>query len=320
MRHLPSSIADPNVLVGLDAPDDAGVYRIRPDLALVQTVDFFTPIVDDPYAFGQIAAANALSDVYAMGGRPILALNIVGFPIRRLPEQVLASILHGGADKIREAGAVIVGGHSIDDGEPKYGLAVTGVVHPDRVLTKAGARPGDLLVLTKPIGIGVITTAVKRGLVPQKTVDEAIAVMTRLNDVTDALYAAGVRSVTDVTGFGLLGHAAEMARASGVSLSISAGRVPVIPAAYEYAEQDVFPGGSRANRRHADRWAEFDERVPERDRMLLCDAITSGGLLIACPPDRLDVLLEGLEKAGTWSRAIVGQAEAGPPGRIKVVP
>ena len=308
------------MLVGLDAPDDAGVYRLSDDVALVQTVDFFTPIVDDPYAFGQIAAANALSDVYAMGGRPLTALNIVGFPISKLPAQILADILRGGADKVREAGAVIIGGHSIDDAEPKYGLAVLGLVHPDRVLTKGGARPGDALVLTKPIGIGVITTAIKRGLVPPAVADEAIRVMSRLNNVTEVLHAAGVRGVTDVTGFGLLGHAAEMARESRVAMCIYASKVPVLPAAFEYAEQNVFPGGSRANRRYVEQWVSFADGVAERDRMLLCDAVTSGGLLIACPEARLEQLLSGLAAAGTIAQAVIGRVEEGPAGRIAVEP
>ncbi|OUN00627.1 MAG: selenide, water dikinase SelD, partial [Firmicutes bacterium ZCTH02-B6] len=233
MRYLPPSLPDPNVLVGLEAPDDAGIYRLSSDVAIVQTVDFFTPIVDDPYAFGQIAAANALSDVYAMGGRPVCALNIVGFPVKKLPPQVLADILRGGADKVREAGAVIIGGHSIDDQEPKYGLAVTGVVHPDKVLTKGAAKPGDVLVLTKPIGVGVVTTAIKRGLAAEQEIQEVTDVMRRLNNVVDVLHAAGVRCATDITGFGLLGHAAEVARESRTALRIFAGRVPVLPAAHK---------------------------------------------------------------------------------------
>ncbi|MFS8665138.1 MAG: selenide, water dikinase SelD [Limnochordales bacterium] len=320
MRHLPPSIPDPNVLVGLDAPDDAGVYRLSDDVALVQTVDFFTPIVDDPYAFGQIAAANALSDVYAMGGRPLSCLNIVGFPVNKLPAQVLADILRGGADKVREAGAVIIGGHSVDDAEPKYGLAVLGIVHPQRLLTKAGARPGDVLVLTKPIGVGAITTAIKRGLASDDEIEEVVDVMRRLNNVTDVLHRAGVRAATDITGFGLLGHAAEMARESRVALRISAGQVPVLPAAYKYAEQNVFPGGSRANRRFVEPWVTFSDAVPEPQRMILCDAVTSGGLLIACPPAELEQLLAGLRDAGTISQAVIGQVEKGPAGHITVEP
>ena len=320
MRHLPPSIPDPNVLVGLDAPDDAGIYRLTGDVALVQTVDFFTPIVDDPYAFGQIAAANALSDVYAMGGRPVCALNIVGFPVKKLPPQVLADILRGGADKVREAGAVIIGGHSIDDQEPKYGLAVTGIVHPDKILTKGAARPGDVLVLTKPIGVGVVTTAIKRGLASEEEIREVTDVMRRLNNVTDVLHACGVRCATDITGFGLLGHAAEVARESRVALRIFAGKVPVLAAAYKFAEQDVFPGGSRANRRYVEACTTFAESIPGPQRMLLCDAVTSGGLLIACPADQLGQLLDGLRQAGTIVQAVIGHVEEGPAGHISVEP
>lgn len=320
MRHLPPSTVNANVLVGLDAPDDAGVYRVSDDTAIVQTVDFFTPIVDDPYTFGQIAAVNSLSDVYAMGGRPITALNIVGYPVKKLPPEVLADILRGGSDKVHEAGAVIVGGHSIDDTEPKYGLAVTGLIHPDRILTKGGARPGDVLVLTKPIGVGVVTTAIKRGLVTDDVIDEVSAVMVRLNDVGGALYDVGVRGATDVTGFGLLGHAAEMARESAVGLRIFADQVPVLEAAFEYAEQDVFPGGSRANFKHLEQCVTYDDRIPEHHRLLLCDAITSGGLLIACPRARLDDLLEVLKQADTVAAAVIGEVVDGPVGCIEVMP
>lgn len=320
LRHLPPSAANANVLVGLDAPDDAGVYRLADDLAIVQTVDFFTPIVDDPYTFGQIAAANSLSDVYAMGGRPITALNIIGYPIKKLPHGVLADILRGGSDKVQEAGAVIVGGHSIDDPEPKYGLAVTGLVHPERIVTKGGARPGDVLVLTKPIGVGVITTAIKRGLVPENVIAEVSAVMTRLNDVGDALHTAGVRGATDVTGFGLLGHASEMAREGQVGLRIFADKVPVIEAAFEYGERNLFPGGTHANRKHLEDCVTYDDRVSETQRMLLCDAITSGGLLIACPRERLDDLLAALNEANTLAAAVVGEVLEGPAGCIEVLP
>lgn len=315
---MPPDRADGNVIVGLDTPDDAGVYRIDAATAIVQTVDFFTPIVDDPYAFGQIAAANALSDVYAMGARPVTALNIVGFPISRLPHHVLARILTGGADKVREAGAVIIGGHSIDDGEPKYGLAVTGLVHPDRILRKGAARPGDVLVLTKPIGIGVITTAIKRTDVPASVVDEAIAVMSRLNNVVDVLTACGVRCVTDVTGFGLLGHAAEIARESGVGLEISASSVPILEAARRYGAEGYFPGGSKANRSFLKDVVTFRPGVPELERALLCDAVTSGGLLIACPPDAVDQLQDGLEASGALARAVIGRVVDGPAGAIEV--
>lgn len=318
MRHLPPAKANPNVLIGLNAPDDAGVYKISDDVALVQTVDFFTPIVDDPYAFGQIAAANSISDVYAMGAKPVTALNVFGYPSAHLPADVVAAILQGGQAKVEEAGAAIIGGHSVDDGEPKYGLAVTGVVHPDRIITKGGARPGDVLVLTKPIGIGTITTAIKRGLVPDDVIAETTAVMTKLNDIVDELHAVGVKGATDVTGFGLLGHGAEMARAGQVGLRVHADKVPVLDAALEYAERDVFPGGSRANRKFLESTVSFSDGVPEHMRLLLCDAITSGGLLIACPRAKVDELLERLQRAETLAAAVIGEVVEDGPGTIFV--
>ncbi len=242
--------------MGLESGDDAGVYRLSDRIALVQTVDFFTPIVDDPVLFGEIAAANALSDVYAMGGRPLTALNLVGFSVSRYGADTLAAILRGGAAKVREAGAVIVGGHTIDDAEPKYGLAVTGVVDPDQVWTNKGARPGDVLILTKPIGTGVLSTALKRDLAPPAAVEAMVETMRTLNRAAAEAGQAvgGIHAATDVTGFGLLGHASHIARESGVALVIEAEAVPVLPGARELAERDVFPGGSRANRQHSAAW------------------------------------------------------------------
>lgn len=318
LRHLPPGLGDPNVIVGLDTPDDAGVYRIADDVALVQTVDFFTPVVDDGYAFGQIAAANALSDVFAMGARPVTALNIVGFPINKLPASLLADILRGGADKVAEAGAALVGGHSIDDQEPKYGLAVTGLVHPDRLLRKGAARPGDILILTKPIGVGVVTTAIKRTDVDPAVVDEVVQLMGALNDFGARLYDFGVRCATDITGFGLLGHALEIATASGVALEISASSVPILDAARHYGEQGFFPGGSKANRKYVEPSVDFEPGVKELDRALLCDAVTSGGLLIACPPEQVDALQEELERVQTPSQHVIGRVLPGPSGRIRV--
>jgi len=234
---------NPNLLIGLDIKDDAAVYRIADDLALVQTVDFFPPIVDDPYVFGAIAAANALSDVYAMGGRPILALAIAGFP-EDLPAATISAILQGGADKVAEAGAVVAGGHTLIDQEPKYGLCVTGLIHPDQVTAKARAQPGDLLLLTKPLGTGVITTAHKRGLVAEQHLQAAIDSMVKLNRrAAELASSVGLRSATDITGYGLLGHADELARNSGVALQIVLEQVPLLPGAYEYAQQGIFPGG-----------------------------------------------------------------------------
>lgn len=320
LRHLPPSVNNPDVLVGLDTPDDAGVYRITDEIAIVQTVDFFTPVVDDPYAFGQIAAANALSDVYAMGGRPVTALNLVGFPVSTLPPSILAEILRGGSDKVREAGAVIIGGHSIDDPEPKYGLAVTGVINPHCIGTKAGARPGDQLILTKPIGIGTITTAIKKGLVPPETEAEAIRVMSALNSLCPALEPFEIRGMTDVTGFGLLGHAGEMARESGVGMIIRAGQVPVIQAAWEYGRQGVWPGGTKRNRQWLDDKVDFDSQLDETTQLMLCDAITSGGLLICVAEERAEALVEAVSRAGALAAAIVGECVAEHPGRIHVLP
>lgn len=318
LRHLPPGLADSRVIVGLDAPDDAGVYRLTPDLAIVQTVDFFTPVVDDPYAFGQVAAANALSDIYAMGARPITALNLVGFPISKLEQRILAEILRGGADKVHAAGAVILGGHSIDDAEPKYGLAVTGTVHPDQVWAKGGIQPGDRLVLTKPIGVGAVTTAIKRGLAPDAVIAEVTRVMAALNDVVEVIRPFGVHAASDVTGFGLLGHAAEMARASGVGLTIWAEQVPVLPAAREFAAQGVFPGGSKANHRFLAATVSYAASLSENDQLLLCDAVTSGGLLVAVAPEQAEPLAEALAQHGALAHAVIGEAAGAAPGCIYV--
>jgi selenide, water dikinase len=281
------AVGDPNVLVGFDTADDAGVYRLREDLAIVQTVDFFTPIVDDPFDFGRIAATNALSDVYAMGATPVSALNLVAFSINDLGTEVLTSILRGAAAVATEAGVAIVGGHSIEDAEPKFGMAVTGVVHPDEVLTNAGGVAGDTLVLTKPLGAGVVSTAVKRGL-PDPPLVQAIEVMTTLNrDGSLAARDAGAHALTDVTGFGLLGHLHELALASGVAAEVDAAAVPAIEGVLELLgdpDGSAVAGGTRRNRDHASQFAEFADGVPEALRWLVCDAMTSGGLLAAIAP------------------------------------
>lgn len=278
----------PDLLVGLGEPDDAAVYRLDESRALIVTTDFFTPIVDDAYQYGAIAAANALSDVYAMGGRPLLALNIAALP-PTLPPAMSAQILLGMAEKVREAGAVIAGGHTIQDKEPKVGLAVIGLAAPDRLLTKGGARPGDLLVLTKPLGTGCITTAAKNDRAQAEDVAEAVRWMTGLNrDAAEATLAAGARTTTDITGFGLLGHATEMADASGVTLVIQVGRVPLMAGAERYAAQWIFPGGSSANREAYQPGVRLEGSLSEERLMLLYDAQTSGGLLIALSPDRRD--------------------------------
>jgi selenide, water dikinase len=305
--------ADERLLVGSDTADDAAVFRLSDELALVQTIDFFTPIVDDPYDFGRIAAANALSDVYAMGGTPLLALNIVAFPLEQLGVEVLGEILRGGADVVAAAGAVIAGGHSIDDPEPKYGLSVTGVVHPDEVFTNAGARPGDALVLTKPLGVGAISTARKRGGSDDpQLLDRAVGVMTGLNAAAaTAARVAGATAVTDVTGFGLLGHLHNLARASGVAAVIDADAVPAIDGVLELLDADGEPavsGGSRRNREYAAAFTTFADHVAPGRIGLLCDATTSGGLLVAVPE----------AGAAELPGPVVGRIVAGEPGTIHV--
>jgi selenide,water dikinase len=282
LRRLPRS-ADPNVLVGFDTSDDAGVYRLSPECALVQTVDFFTPIVDDPFTFGAIAAANSLSDVYAMGGRPLTALSIVCYP-NKGDMEVLGAILEGGASKMREAGCAVVGGHSVSDDEVKFGYAVTGLVHPDRVWSNAGAQVGDALLFSKPIGTGVITTALKRGLASEEHLESAVAGMLTLNKVTaESLADCNVHGCTDITGFGLIGHARELALGSSVTVEIEAAQVPLLPGALEYAEKGAIPGGLKNNRDFASCDVEMSGEVAPALEALLYDPQTSGGLLITLP-------------------------------------
>lgn len=298
--------ADPNVLVGLDRPDDAGVYRLSEDLAVVQTVDFFTPIVDDPYLFGSIAATNALSDIYAMGARPLFALNIIGFPVNTLPRETLVEILRGGADKAREAGVSIIGGHSIDDPEPKYGLVVTGVVHPDRVITKDAAGPGDRLFLTKPLGTGIISTAIKREVAPPEAVAEAVRWMLTLNrDASLAMVEVGARAATDVTGYGLLGHLYEMVRERPLGAEVYFEAVPLMPGVPELARAGVVPGGTRRNLAFLSGYEKtgrlrvgWEEDFTETEKLILADAQTSGGLLIAAAPERAGALKAALARRG----------------------
>jgi selenide, water dikinase len=310
LADLPAT-GDPNVLVGFATSDDAGVYRLRDDLALVQTVDFFTPIVDDPYDFGRIAAANALSDIYAMGATPLTALNLVAFSLKDLGNEVLASILRGGHAVTSEAGVAVLGGHSIEDAEPKYGLAVSGVVHPARVLTNAGGRPGDVLVLTKPLGAGAVSTAAKRQL-PGVDIGAAVAVMTTLNrDASASAVAAGAHGMTDVTGFGLLGHLHELALASGLAAVVEAAAVPAIDGVLELLEdaaEAAIAGGTRRNRAHAETFSVFSDSVPAARRWLVCDAMTSGGLLVAVAPER----------AGEVPGPVIGRLHDGVPGTILV--
>ncbi len=298
--------------------DDAGVYRIAPDLALVQTVDIFTPIVDDPYWFGAIAAANALSDVYAMGGTPRLALNFAGFPSAKLSLDILGEILRGGGEKCAEAGVTVIGGHTIDDPEPKFGLAVTGFVHPDRVVTNATARPGDRLVLTKPLGMGVITTGIKQERTSRATIDEAIRIMATLNRAAaQAMTAIGVSAATDITGFGLLGHLHEMTRAAKVSAHLRLRDVPILEEAWALARERVIPGGTHRNRVALEGVVAW-EGIDEDGQVLLCDAQTSGGLLMAVPEGRVDRMLGALRTEGVPVAAVVGEITGPGQGEMTV--
>lgn len=319
LRQFPH-IAHPDLLVGIDTRDDAGVFRVREDLALVQTIDFFTPIVDDPYWYGAIAAANSFSDVYAMGGTPLTALNLVCFPIEQAPPEMLADILRGGYDKAQEAGVVIVGGHSVDDLEPKYGMAVTGVVHPDKVVTNAGAMPGDLLVLTKPLGTGIITTAAKFEECPPEVLEEAIRVMATLNrGAAEAMQEVGVHAATDVTGFGLLGHLHQMALASGVAFRIFAREVPLLPEVERLAQQGNTTRGGDLNREYLGEQLHCAEHIAHLKQQVLLDPQTSGGLVIAVPRERVDRLLEALQVRHAPCAAVIGEVLAETPGRIWVV-
>lgn len=318
MRHLPKSTPNPSLLVGLDTSDDAGVFQLTEDLALVQTVDYFTPIVDDPYMFGQIAAANALSDIYAMGGKPITALNIVGFPINKLDKQILTEILRGAGDKLEEAGATLVGGHSIDDTEPKFGMAVTGLIHPKRILTNSTACPGDLLILTKPIGIGILTTAIKRDKLDEESIKQVVQVMATLNKTAaEVAERYEVHAATDVTGFGLLGHASEMARGSKVGLEIEFSKVPILPRTREMALEKTIPGGTKSNHRWLKDKVEYDAEIDEIDQYILCDAVTSGGLLYSVAPGDAEEMVLDLQARGVQG-VIIGRVVADHPGIIKV--
>jgi selenide,water dikinase len=317
LRHI-VPVDDPNVLVGHLTGDDAAVYRIADDRALVVTADFFTPIVDDPYDFGRIAATNALSDVYAMGARPLFALNLVGFPRKLLAHGILDEVLRGGNDVARSVGMPVLGGHSIDDAEPKYGLVVVGEVHPAHMVTNAGARPGDRLVLTKPLGSGVIATALKRGDATDTEIERAVAVMTALNAApASAMAEIGVSAATDVTGFGLLGHLRSMLRASSASATLRAADVPLLEGAVELAKGGHVPGGSTRNLEDVRGAVTFADSVDPILHVLLADAQTSGGMLMAVPPDRLDALLRRLE-GRTPALAVIGEVGEGPAGTIRV--
>jgi selenide, water dikinase len=316
-RLLP--VEDPNALVDATTGDDAAVYRISEERALVVTVDFFTPIVDDPFDFGRIGAANALSDVYAMGARPLFGLNLVGFPRNLLGEGLLDEIIAGGAAVCRDAGIPVLGGHSIDDPEPKFGMVVIGEAHPDRLTTNAGARAGDVLILTKPIGSGVIATALKADAAPKPVVELAVRVMTTLNrGAAAAMTTAGARAATDVTGYGLLGHLRSMLRASGVAASVTADAVPLLPGALDLAAAGHVPGGTRRNLTDLAPDVTWAETITDPLRTLLADAQTSGGLLISLPESQVPELLDVLSATNAPAAAIVGAVVEGPPGSIRV--
>ena len=301
---------DPNILVGTNTADDAAVYKVNDSLAIVQSVDYFTPVVDDPYTFGLITAANSLSDLYAMGAQPLFALNIVGFPSKKLSMDVLAEILKGGAAKAAEAGISVIGGHTIEDPEPKYGMVVTAVIHPAQVVTNAGAKAGDMLVLTKPLGLGIITTAMKKGLVGPEVIAEAIEVMSTLNKgAAEAMVKVGVNACTDITGFGFLGHLHEMAKASHLGAKIFLADVPVIPETWNLInnKQGVVPGGTLKNLEFLREDLIVNPDISEVDLTVLSDAQTSGGLLISVTEEKLANLLLALKEAGVQTIAIVGK-------------
>jgi selenide,water dikinase len=317
LGQLEPTAFPPEVLISAETMDDAAVYRLPDGTALVQSVDFFTPIVDDPFDWGRIAAANALSDIYAMGARPIMALNLVAWPIEELPLDLMARVLQGGAKIAAEAGIPIVGGHSIHDPEPKYGLAVSGLARSDRILRNSTAPSGARIVLTKPLGTGVISTAIKRGVAAPDQVEAAIDLMTTLNrTASETALEAGAEAATDVTGFGLLGHLHEMLAASGVAAELDAAAIPLLPGVIELAGQGVVPGGTRANHTHIDPWLDWGE-LPEVERVLLADAQTSGGLLVAVSEGRIDGLRRGLKSRGVPA-AEIGRTVDGDPGRIAV--
>ena len=299
--------------------DDAGVYKLADDLAIIQTVDFFTPIVDDPYVFGQIATANALSDVYSMGGKPLTAMNIVCFPVQSMDISILKDILRGGIDKMRQAGVVLVGGHSIDDTELKYGLSVTGTVHPKRLVTNSGARAGDKLILTKPLGTGIINTALKAGVADEETVDRVTKCMATLNDKASALMQeVGVHACTDITGFGFLGHTVQLAQNSQVGMKIAVASIPFFPEAGEFARQGLCPGGLHRNREFYSPSVRIADEVPTHMQDILFDPQTSGGLLICLAPGKAKRLLDKLRQAGVEDAAIVGEAISEPKGLVAV--
>jgi selenide,water dikinase len=303
----------------MESLDDAGVYKLSDDLAIIQTVDFFTPIVDNPYDFGQITVANALSDVYAMGGKPLTAMNIVCFPIKKLDISILKDMLKGGIDKMKEAGVTLVGGHSIDDAELKYGLSVTGTVHPERLATNAGAKTGDKLILTKPLGTGIISTALKAGKVGKETAAKMTKYMATLNKkASELMQEVGVHACTDITGFGFIGHICQLAQNSHVGIKINSSSVPVFAEVEEFAKAGLCPGGLHRNRDFYGKMVEFSRQIPDYIQDILFDPQTSGGLLIVLAPKTAELLVNKLHKAGIQDAVIVGEAISKPKGKILV--
>jgi selenide,water dikinase len=304
---------------GMESLDDAGVYKLSDDLAIIQTIDFFTPIVDDPYDFGQIAVANALSDVYAMGGKPLTAMNVVCFPTKKLDIAVLKDILKGGIDKMMEAGVTLVGGHSIDDAELKYGLSVTGIVHPKRMITNAGAKVGDKLVITKPLGTGIISTALKAGKASKETIAKVTKYMTALNKkASELMQELEVHACTDITGFGLLGHTCQLAQNSQVGIKVSSSSVPVFTEVEDFAKAGLCPGGLKRNKEFYGKMVEFSKQVPDYIKDILFDPQTSGGLLISLASEDAELLVGRLKKAGISEAAIIGEVISKPIGKILV--
>lgn len=320
LRDLPL-LSDPNLIVGLEHAEDAGVYRLRDDLAIVQTIDFFTPIVDDPFVFGQIAVANALSDVYAMGGKPLTAMNVVCFPIGKIDISVLRDILRGGLDKMREAGVLLVGGHSVDDPELKYGISVTGVIHPDRVLLNRGVKAGDKLILTKALGTGIASTALKRGMADDALSAISVKSMTQLNRKAAELMleVGGIHAVTDITGFGFLGHACEMMEESSLEMTIHALQVPIFPGIKELVEKGIMPGGLQRNKQFRLPMINVDDGCPSWLLDVLFDPQTAGGLLISLAATEADNLLTGMHRAGLTDAAIVGEVINGAQRGISIL-
>jgi selenide,water dikinase len=311
--------ADPNLITGMERAEDAGVYKLSEELAIVQTLDFFTPIVDDPYSFGQITAANALSDVYAMGGKPLTAMNIVCFPVKTMDISILREILTGGLDKMREAEVTLVGGHSVEDNELKYGLSVTGIIHPQRVVQNTGARIGDRLILTKPLGVGIINTALKGGMVDEATIDKVTRCMATLNRrASELMQEIGVNACTDITGFGLLGHGCEMIEGTEAGMAIDSAVVPYFPEAKGLAEMGLVPGGLHRNRDFRAHMVKISEQVPVYLTDIFFDPQTSGGLLISLPAKKATELIGLMHNEGINDAAIIGEIVDKPKGQIIV--